>query len=195
MKNLTCEFESVLRSISKQLFTYMHLVVIEAILNSKCVNNEKAYLTAEEVCECTNLYIRDTMKLLNYLTNSHILDMTTISIGKKRVCVWGINFYSAFNFLHAKLTNLLCSLHIHENILYCQNCKETKLVEDCITRNFEMKCPCGSNQVTCREDDGRHEKDTLERLVRQIEELKHKTPLFTYSIHLNRSNTGDVLAI
>tara|TARA_B100001741_G_scaffold165345_1_gene136630 strand:- start:23491 stop:24081 length:591 start_codon:yes stop_codon:yes gene_type:complete len=192
---MQCAFDTTAKEVLEHVFSYLHLVVFESIIQAPFADNIRKSMSIDEICAATSLHSRDAMKIIYDLQDNLFLEMSTASFEKRRIHVYGINYYKLFNFIHAKLSSMKDEIDYCDasnNMMYCMQCNMGYNIEECIDLNtFETKCPKNGMHYLDRSKDTSQEEQVISTLLRKVNALKSKTPLYVYHSHLNRSREGE----
>ena len=193
-----CVFDATAKEVIEHVFTYMHLIVFESVVQAPCVGNIRKSMSIDEICAATSLHSRDAMKVIYDLQDNLFLDMSTAAFEKRRIHVYGINYYKLFDFIHAKLTNMhneIKSCDSANNLMYCATCNMVFKIEECIdSHTFETRCPKNAIHSLSQSMDTSKERQVISMLLEKVNSLRCKNPLYTYHSHVNRSKVGDDFA-
>lgn len=199
------DFTSIAVRMAKVFFSPLDYVVFYIICTIKCSNgNVKEFVPVEEISRLSNLQNRDIQKSLVILEKSNFVASHVVSVCKRRVQVWGIDFYNLINHSYEKVSYICDMIKAKSDALdehlYCQSCKDYYRIDLCMTSSCEIQCPiCKSTNMSERNTDvdnnceKKKKIDWCESILRDITMLKSKKPLFTfsYSLTLKRCNIGD----
>jgi len=156
-------------------------------------------MSAERICQATNLHSRDAMKYIHKLVACGFIDSCTTSIDKRRIHVWGINYKKIFNMMYDRLTKIRDKLEKQINktdMVYCATCDQHFPFEDALDDEFIVCCPNNKeHHIKTAYKISENNIFLVKDLINCIEELKNKTPKYCYSCHLNLSRVGDDCAI
>ena len=195
---MECAFDKTAKEVIEHVFTYMHLIVFESVVRAPCVGNIRKSMSIDEICAATLLHSRDAMKIIYDLQDNLFFEMSTAAFEKRRIHVYGINYYKLFNFIHAKLTNMhneIKSFDSANDVMYCATCNTVFKIEECIDpHTFETTCPKDGRHSLSQSVNTSKEKQVISMLLEKVNSLKCKNPLYTYHSHLNRSKVGDDFA-
>jgi len=192
---MECAFDVVAKEVIKHLFTYMHLIIFECIIQAPCVGFVRKSMSIDEICEATSLHSRDAMKCIYDLQSDLFLEMSTAAYEKRRIHVYGINYERLFNFLHAKLSDMYKTLNAFssKDSLHCVICNQDFSFEQCIDAyTFETCCPNNElHALTERTTEDEDDKNVVATLFKKIDNLQDKKPIYVYHSHLNLSRVGE----
>lgn len=207
---MKCKFEEFVLDVVSHTFSFFHMVVFQAIVESKPIEHTKYYSKIEDIARRTNLHQRDIMRYVVELQNNNFIECTHINDPetKKRIMVCGLHMEKTLNHILCKLTRIQSELQkAADGQLYCTDCSKFLNITDVICHEipdfkdstsidedaFRPKCPVDANHELVKKYDSSEAEDVVRSLLERLHVLKDEEPMYKYSCHLNLSSTGDAL--